>query len=499
MAKLSNKALLGCMTLLAAWSSANLKQVSAAEMTSAPTQEGDDSLAVASPTALQPAEVLPDSSTSDSRAAKLAHLVVTSTQPLPVTDSSEAVDSRAAKLAHLAATATHRPPAANSLAQIPAEPEIPAEALPTARVISPNGDSSVWNPVNEEKSSHRETRETPSEQTAVSATTAEQPKITPSLEENLSEDNNQPPQPFQDQTVAVNGIPDGAVPRSRVLSPSQGNRSAGDTATKQVVEPTVVAQAPVQDSSGAVGDSFRPDDLTDEELRQRLSVETPFLPSPIPSPASSFGTPTAYGANERDAFIGLAGVTGGDADTDGSMSLGVGFGDAVESVGVEVSGGIISLDGFADDGQIGFKVHKIFPEADNLAVAVGWSNPITWGDADDAEDTFYGVVTQRFELQPEQSNPLPLTVSVGVGTGSFRSLGAIRAGNNDPNLFGSLGLEVTPNVALVSSWTGSALNAGVSAAPFDFPLVVSAGASDITDNTDVGTRFSASIGYGFKF
>ena len=135
-----------------------------------------------------------------------------------------------------------------------------------------------------------------------------------------------------------------------------------------------LAQAPVQDSSGAVGDSFRPEDLTDEELRQLLSVEDPVLPSVPPTPASSFGTPTAYGASGGDAFIGLAGVTDGDRNsTDGSMSLGVGLGDAVESVGVELNVGIISLDGFADDGQIGVKIHKIFPEADNLAVAVGWS------------------------------------------------------------------------------------------------------------------------------
>ena len=94
---------------------------------------------------------------------------------------------------------------------------------------------------------------------------------------------------------------------------------------------------------------------------------------------------------------------------------------------------------------------------------------------------------------------MQLTVSAGVGTGSFRSTGAIAAGTNDPNFFGSVGLRVIPELSFVSSWTGSALNLGVSAAPFDFPLVVTAGASDVTNNTNEGTRFSASIGYGFRF
>ena len=279
---------------------------------------------------------------------------------------------------------------------------------------------------------------------------------------------------------------------------------AADISTT-VIEPPVeqelqLSQAPVQDSSGVVGDSFRPDDLTDEELRQGLSVESPTFPTSPPSPASSFGTPSAYGANAGDAFVGLAGASDGKrSDTDGSMSLGVGFGDAVDSVGVELNAGIISLDGFADDGQIGIKVHKIFPEADNLAVAVGWTNPITWGAADSAEETFYGVVTKSFDLRPEESNTMPLTVSGGIGTGSFRSTGAIAAGTNAPNFFGSVGLRVIPELSLVSSWTGSALNMGISAAPFDVPLVLTAGVTDVTSNTNEGDRFSASIGYGFQF
>ncbi|MEO0348696.1 MAG: hypothetical protein AAF282_01450 [Cyanobacteria bacterium P01_A01_bin.15] len=279
---------------------------------------------------------------------------------------------------------------------------------------------------------------------------------------------------------------------------------AADISTA-VIEPPVeqelqLSQAPVQDSSGVVGDSFRPDDLTDEELRQGLSVENPTFPTSPPSPASSFGTPSAYGANAGDAFVGLAGITDGKrSDTDGSMSLGVGFGDAVDDVGVELNAGIISLDGFAEDGQIGIKVHKIFPEADNLAVAVGWTNPITWGAADSAEETFYGVVTKSFDLRPEESNTMPLTVSGGIGTGSFRSTGAIAAGTNAPNFFGSVGLRVIPELSLVSSWTGSALNMGISAAPFDVPLVLTAGVTDVTSNTNEGDRFSASIGYGFQF
>jgi hypothetical protein len=255
----------------------------------------------------------------------------------------------------------------------------------------------------------------------------------------------------------------------------------------------------ISQEASPTNDTFAP--LSDDEIRQLLLIDSnAVLDRPQPIPSSSFLTPSAYGAAWGNAYIGIAGATAGDrSDLDGSASVGVGFGDAVENLGVELSVGIISLDGFADDGIVGFKLHKIFPEADNLAVALGWANPIKWGAASNQEDTFYGVLTQRFDLQPEQANTLPLTASVGIGTGTFRSTGAIAARNNAPNIFGSVALRVIPEVSVISSWTGSGLGFGVSAAPFEFPLILTTGVSDVTDNTVEGPRFHGAIGYSFAF
>lgn len=290
---------------------------------------------------------------------------------------------------------------------------------------------------------------------------------------------------------------------SSSVNPVAGFSHSSETTASTVAQTSLeMAQGLeiAQDGVSPVDGTFAP--LTDEELRQQLLINPSFVPeTPRPSPATSFGTPTAFGADWGDAFVGLSGVTQGDTDTkaDGSISLGMGFGDAVNNVGVEVSVGIISLDGFGDDGSIGVKLHKIFPEAENLAIALGWSNPITWGDANDAEDTFYGVVTRQFDLNPDEDSTLPLTVSLGAGTGVFRSTGAIEAGDNALNVFGSLGLRIIPEVSLLSSWTGSGLGLGVSAAPFDFPLVFTAGVSDVTGNTRSGARVNASAGYSFGF
>lgn len=258
--------------------------------------------------------------------------------------------------------------------------------------------------------------------------------------------------------------------------------------------------AQTTETAQIVDDTFAP--LTEEELREQLRIDPNFVPgAPKPSPASGFLVPSAYGASQGDAFVGLSGITAGRTEDkwDGSASVGFGLGDPEKNVGLEVSLAIISLDGFAEDGSVGVKLHKTFPKAGNLGVALGWSNAIKWGAAGRAEDTFYGVATKAFDLRPGKENPLPLTTSLGVGTGSFRSLGAIEDGNNTPNLFGSLGLRIIPEVSVVSSWSGSSLGLGASAAPFDFPLVMTAGVSDVTDNTDSGSRFNGALGYSFSF
>lgn len=258
-----------------------------------------------------------------------------------------------------------------------------------------------------------------------------------------------------------------------------------------------------QETLAPTDDTFAP--LSDEEIRQQLLLE----PTPSykrsrarPVPASSFLTPTAYGADWGDVYIGLAQVTAGkpaSSNFDGSAAIGLGFGDAVKNVGLETSVSIISLNGFAYDGIAGFKLHKIFPEADNLAVALGWSNPIKWGAARQRENNFYGVVTKQFDLRPSRDNPLPLTASLGLGTGTFRSTGAIAADNNSPNVFGSLGLRVIPEVSLITSWTGNSLGLAASTAPLNFPLVLTLGVSDLTDNTIEGPRFNSTLGYSYSF
>lgn len=256
------------------------------------------------------------------------------------------------------------------------------------------------------------------------------------------------------------------------------------------------------DSSGVVGDTLG----ETNRLRQELLIDPIIIKRNLKiAPGSGSGTPSAYGASWGQAYIG-----GGvffpfdDGRTDGSLSLGFGLGDSVKSIGVEVNVNVTSVGGgnnfdFGDSGTLGFKIHKYFK--DGTAVAVGWVDPISWGDSNNTKDTFYGVVTKSFELEPDNAkNNLPLTLSLGVGTGNFRSTGAIDSGENSVNFFGSLSLRVTPQFALTSSWTGNRLNIGTSLVPLrDTPVVINAVITDVTDNFENATGFSLSAGYAFQF
>ncbi|MBD2251565.1 hypothetical protein [Nostoc parmelioides] len=285
------------------------------------------------------------------------------------------------------------------------------------------------------------------------------------------------------------------VSNPELLTEKQANIS-------QNLQSPIIAQI---DSSETVGDTFG----DTNKLRQELLIEPIIKPREASkaSPGSTAGTPSAYGASFGQAYIGgglFFPLEDNKDRVDGSLSVGFGLGDSAKSVGLEVNVNITSVGGgdtfdFGDSGGVGFKLHRYL--GDGTAVAVGWSNAIKWGDVSSSKDTIYGVVTRAFPLQPKNSNnQLPLTISVGLGSGAFRSKGAIDANENPANLFASLGLRVIPQVSLVSSWTGNRLNMGASFAPFKkIPIVINAVFTDVTSNFNSGLGFSLSAGYSFRF
>ncbi|HEY9604415.1 MAG TPA: S-layer homology domain-containing protein [Allocoleopsis sp.] len=240
-------------------------------------------------------------------------------------------------------------------------------------------------------------------------------------------------------------------------------------------------------------------------LRQQLLLPNPPVVERlrrIIGGGSSISTPTAFGAQSGDFFLGgtyqnRARFT--DLD-DGAVVLGFGLGDAQKLVALETavtSYSTIRQD-FFTNGGVSFKLHHLFPGS--LGVAFGVENAINWGDID-AGRSFYGVVSKVIQLKPRVSDPLSqLTVSAGVGSGRFRSEDDVRNDTGSANVFGSVGLRVAEPISLIGEWTGQDLNIGASIAPIPgVPLVITPAAADITGNAGDGARFILGVGYGITF
>ncbi|NER37817.1 MAG: hypothetical protein F6J93_28310 [Oscillatoria sp. SIO1A7] len=251
---------------------------------------------------------------------------------------------------------------------------------------------------------------------------------------------------------------------------------------------------------------------SDEALRQELLIPelpvtlTPSTLGAAASPGSSSGSPTAFGANFGNFFMGASFQerTRFTDSSDGSISAGFGLGDSRKSVGLEVAVSVLDLstrggDNSAfDRGSFSFKLHKALPN--NLAVAVGYENGIVWGFTD-AGSSVYGVVSKIFQLQDSASKPFSsLTVSAGIGNGRFRSEDDFNDDRGTVNAFGSVGLRVVERVSAIADWTGQDLTLGASLVPFrNLPIVVTPAVSDITGSAGDGARFILGVGYSRSF
>ncbi|MBN3874673.1 hypothetical protein [Nostoc sp. JL33] len=269
-----------------------------------------------------------------------------------------------------------------------------------------------------------------------------------------------------------------------MISPNRGDRKI-----------LLQAQTPSADSQTQLNDS---------QLRQRLKIKPLFggiggKPNYIPS--LSFGIPSAFGANWGDFFVQAAGATrkegNGNTGLDGSISAGFGLGDSQKSIGLEVAFNEGSIKNFGDNGSFDLKAHRVISTSttNQIAAAVGWNSFAQYGNEGVADSSVYGEVTSVSLLQPNNpQNQMPLALSVGVGGGNFRD------GNDEVGIFGGVGLQVHPQVGIGASWSGVALNAGVSFVPVQtIPLTIQLEGLDLTDRTAGGSAVLLSVSYGFNF
>ncbi len=254
-----------------------------------------------------------------------------------------------------------------------------------------------------------------------------------------------------------------------------------------------------------------------EAIRQNLRVPPPttkqfaVAAKSTGSPSISLTVPTGFGASAGNAFVGLGyqSSTRVNDGQDAGISLGIGFGDPKDLVGLEVafinySTGLRSS--FLRNGGFSFKLHRLVNET--TSVAFGIENFATYG-ASDATSSVYGAISTILQLEESAEKPFSsISFTLGVGGGRFRSISDINTLQGTVNVFGSVAVRAAEPISLIADWNGQTLSVGASIKPFrDLPLVITPGITDIAGNNTNGTRinglnglrFTLGVGYGINF
>ncbi|AFZ36279.1 hypothetical protein Sta7437_2754 [Stanieria cyanosphaera PCC 7437] len=268
-------------------------------------------------------------------------------------------------------------------------------------------------------------------------------------------------------------------------------------------------QADVDDLLSAENSNSEVNSVDNEEI-QKLQSELDEIKNRKPlrrnsgSPAITIANPYGFGGDGGRFYISPSFQSdtryGNSDDSDGTLGMGVAFGNARKTVGAELSYGMASFGGSRDFGSGGFnmKVHRRL--AENTAVAFGWNGFLNIGGGNDFQDSIYGVATQIVRLRENTNSPFSrLAISGGIGNGQYRSEDDMIEDKDTVNVFGSLALRVARPVSVITEWTGQDLAIGMSISPFpNLPITFTPALRDIAGAGD-GARFvfGTAIGFGF--
>jgi len=247
-------------------------------------------------------------------------------------------------------------------------------------------------------------------------------------------------------------------------------------------------------------------DSTVTELRRRLDALSRIEIPPIRHSVSGGGyyTPVAFGSS-----WGFAGIGAGyqkrarhSTNPDGALGASLGLGNPWK-IGLDVGVAILDLTstrpddgGFGHRGSFSFKIHHALSR--RVAVAGGMENILNWGGTD-VPPTAYGVASMRLHLKHSSKEPFSRAmVSLGVGSGRFRSERALWSGGSPVGVFASVSVNVVPSASTFVEWTGQDVTAGATLLPIrKLPLFVSPGVTDLTGHAGDGPRLVLGVGFGF--
>jgi hypothetical protein len=182
------------------------------------------------------------------------------------------------------------------------------------------------------------------------------------------------------------------------------------------------------------------------------------------------------------------------SNMDGSAAVAVGFGDAIQSIGGDLSVGIPSVDpdDFGEDGNVSGRVFRQLPGFGGSgisSVALGVANAASWGSAKDIDSNYFIAGSTIIDISPNANGYLPLMLSVGYGIG-------VKNLERDPAGFFGAGIGFTSRFSASTSWNGDEVMIGLGIRPLlGYNGQITLGMGDVTKRLD-GRRWIIT-GYWF--
>lgn len=252
------------------------------------------------------------------------------------------------------------------------------------------------------------------------------------------------------------------------------------------------------------GEVIDPNKVLEYEALSRAQAQEVKLPRPLlASPYIGGGLPTAYTANAGDWWGALSAGTPGNLRggvVDGSASVGVGLGNAFDTVAMGFTWNVGSINYLNANGGFDAAISRALytSPAFELMLGGGAMNLFEYGnEAGSYFPNLYGVVTASTVLRKQGEFKQLLSLSGGVGGNNFAYLSSDFTGPTT-GYFAAVGLELTPQLGGSVGFSGRGSNISLSYVPFPryLPMSVNVLAADVFNSSPYGTVGILTIGFG---
>ena len=295
-------------------------------------------------------------------------------------------------------------------------------------------------------------------------------------------------------------------PRPWRAAPAAGGRAASRSLRWNVLTDPLKPSGRAAMAWQAVppGEVIDPNKELENQAQEMAQAKEPKLPRPLlASPYIGGGLPTAYTANAGDWWGALSAGTPGKLRggvVDGSASVGVGLGNAFDTLAMGFTWNVGSINYLNANGGFDAAISRALYTSPGFELMLGGGamNLFEYGnEAGSYFPNLYGVVTASTVLRKQGEFKQLLSLSAGVGGNNFAYLSNDFTGPTT-GYFAAVGVELSPQLGGSLGLSGRGGNISLSYVPYPrhLPLSVNLLAADVFNSSPYGTVGILTIGFG---